>query len=126
MSSGLFGLLAELADLVGKTRDLAARRPLVDDAALGGAHQLRLGRLEGAQRLLLVAARNRLFDRPEVGTHARTPRLVDLGAARDLAARLLGGFGIGHKGSVVCGARGPRRAVASARKSNGGEPAPAA
>jgi hypothetical protein len=94
-------LLAELADLLGQAGNLAARRPLVNDAALGGAHQLRLGGLEGGQRLLLVAAGDRVLDAAQVAAHARAPRLVDLGAARDLAARLLGGFGISHQGSVV-------------------------
>src|ERR1700685_1042130 len=87
-------LLAEPADLLGQAGNLAAPRPLVNDAALGRAHQLRLGRLEGGQRLLLLAACNRARDAPQVAAHARAPRPVDLGTARDLAVRLLGGFGI--------------------------------
>src|SRR2546430_974753 len=94
-------LLAELADLVSQAGDLAARGPLMDHAALRGPHELGLGGLEGRLRLRLVAARDRVFDQTEVAPHARTARLVDLGATRNLSGRLLCGLGIGHPGSAA-------------------------
>src|SRR5262249_51415276 len=92
LSSAKSGLLAELADLLGEAGDLAARGPPMDHAALGGPHELRLGRLQGRLSLPLVAARDGVLDQAEVAPHARAPRLVDLGTAGNLAGRLLGGL----------------------------------
>src|SRR5579883_928875 len=114
-------LASELGDLVRQARHLAARVALVNDAVLGGAHQLRLGCLESGQSLLLVAARDRILDATHVAAHARAAPLVHFGAARDLAGRLLGGLGIGHLDSVGGvpsrrHARDPFRAIATAEK----------
>src|SRR5262245_41895579 len=74
---------------------------LVHDAFLGGAHEDRLGLLEGGEGVLAVARRDRFLDLADERAHARAARLVDLGAAHDLARGLLGGLGIRHLGSIA-------------------------
>ena len=61
-----------------------------------GAHQLRLRLDEGGGRLGHVAAGHALIKLAQEGADARAARLVDLGAASDLADRLLGAGIIGH------------------------------
>jgi hypothetical protein len=117
------GLFAELADLMGQARHLPARGLLMDDAALGGPHELGFGGQEGRFGLGLIPACDRVIDQAQIVAHARAARLVDLGTARDLAGRLLGGLGVGHQRSVVVLRARDRPAAAAARKNNGGEPA---
>lgn len=83
-------LLGELRDPVRQPGNLAAGGVAMNDALLRGADDggLRLGHCGGGGAA--VAGGNRLFDFAHRGAHARTARLVDRGAARDLAGGLLG------------------------------------
>src|SRR5579871_2159284 len=92
-----FGLLAELGDLMREPRDLAARGVLVNDVALGCAHQLGLCARHGLDRGIAVAAIDRVLDAADSATHLRAARLVDRSAAGNLARRFLGGSGVGHR-----------------------------
>ena len=89
-------LLGELGDLMGEARNLPARIVLVNDVALRRLHQLWLGAGESFQRRVAVAALDRFLDGTNRAAHLSTTRLVDDGAAGNLAGRLLGGSGIGH------------------------------
>src|ERR1700704_830497 len=77
-------------------RDLSARIVLVNDVALGCLHEFRLGARHCLQRCIAVAALDRLFDGADRAAHLGATRLVDNGAAGNLARRLLGGRSIGH------------------------------
>src|ERR1022692_454944 len=114
------GLFAELADLMSQARHLPACGLLMNDAALGGPHELGFGGQEGRLGLRLFPARDRVLDQAQIVAHARTARLVDLGTARDLAGRLLGGLGVGHQRSVVVLRACDHSAAAAARKNDGG------
>src|SRR5690349_21060024 len=83
-------LLRDLGNLRGETRHLAARRLLVNDALLAGAHELRLRCLKCSECCVAIAAGNRLFDLADIATHHRTTMLIDLGATLDHARLLLG------------------------------------
>ena len=88
--------LAELGDRVREARHLPARIVLVNDVALRGLHQFRLGALHRFQRCVAITALDRFLDGADGTTHLSAARLVDDGAAGNLAGRLLGGSGIGH------------------------------
>ena len=89
-------LFRELGDLVDEPRNFSARAVLVNDVALRCLHQFRLGLRHRLQRRGAVAALDRLFDGADRATHLGAARLVDDGAAGNLARRLFGGSGIGH------------------------------
>jgi len=89
-------LLGELGDLVGQARNLPARIVLVNDIALRSLHQLRLGLLHGSKRCVAVAGLDCCLDGTDRAAQLGPARLVDLGAASNLAGRLLGGSRIGH------------------------------
>jgi len=69
---------------------------LVNDVALRGLHQFRFGVLHRFQRGIAVAALDRFLDGSDCTAHLGAARLVDEGAAGNLAGRLFGGGGIGH------------------------------
>ena len=96
-------LLRELGDLRGEARDFAAGVVLVNDVALGGAHQSRLGIRQRLHRGGAIAGCDGLFDIAHSAAHLGAARLVDGSAAGDLARRLLGGGGIGHGLNILCG-----------------------
>jgi len=77
-------------------RDLSARIVLVNDVSLRCLHQFRLRARHCLQRRIAVAALDRLFDNANRAAHLGAARLVDDGAAGNLARRLLGGSSIGH------------------------------
>jgi len=77
-------------------RDLSARIVFVNNIALRRLHQLRLRIRHRLQRGIAVAILDGLFDRSYRAAHLGAARLVDNGAAGDLARRLLGGGSIGH------------------------------
>ena len=77
-------------------RDLSARIVFVNDVALRCLHQFGLRVRHRFERCSPVAALDRLFDRSYRAAHLGAARLVDDGAAGNLARRLLGGSGIGH------------------------------
>jgi hypothetical protein len=77
-------------------RDLSARIVLVNDIALRCLHQLRFRARHRLQRCSAVAAFDGFFDSANRAAHLGAARLVDDGAAGDLARRLLGGSRIGH------------------------------
>jgi hypothetical protein len=79
-----------------KSRNLSARRVLVNDVALRRFHQLGLGTRHCLERCVAVTALDRFFDRSDRTTHLGAARFIDNGAAGNLAGRLLGGTGIGH------------------------------
>lgn len=91
-----FSSLRELGDLMRKSRDLSARIVLVNDLALCRAHQLRLGVSHCLQRRITIAALDRFFDVTDGATHLRAARLIDDGAASNLARRFLGRGRIRH------------------------------
>ena len=64
-------LLAELRDLMREAGDLAACRVLVNDVALGGAHQLGLCACHRLDRCIAVAALDRVLDAADGATHLR-------------------------------------------------------
>ena len=77
-------------------RDLSAGIVLMDDVALGGLHEFRFRARHRLQRRIAVAALDRLFDNADSAAHLGATRLVDNGAAGNLARRLLGRGGVGH------------------------------
>src|SRR6202048_4994857 len=79
-----------------ETRNLSARIVLVNDVALRRLHQLRLSARHRLLRRSAIAALDRLFDDADRTAHLGAARLVDDGAAGNLARRLLGGSRIGH------------------------------
>jgi len=89
-------LFADLGDLVREARDLSAGIVLVNDVALRRLHQFRFGMGERLQRRVAIAALDRFLDGADRAAHLGAARLVDDGAASDLACRLLGGSRIGH------------------------------
>ena len=88
--------LRELGDRVRQARHLPARIVLVNDVALRGLHQFRFRVLHRLERRLSIAALDRLLDGADRAAHLGATRLVDDGAAGNLAGRLFGGSGIGH------------------------------
>jgi hypothetical protein len=89
-------LAPELGDSVSKTRYFAAGRVAMNDVFLCRAHNHGLGFSERSQRLATVSRRNRFLDASHKAAHAGAARLIDFGAARDLARCLAGGTGVGH------------------------------
>jgi len=79
-----------------ETRYLPARVVLVNDVALRCLHQLRLRVLHRLQRCVPVTALDRFLDGADRAAQLGPLRLVDDGAAGNLAGRLLGGSRIGH------------------------------
>jgi hypothetical protein len=77
-------------------RYLSAGIILMNDIALRCLHQFRLSARHRLQCCSAVAALDRLFDDTDRAAHLGAARLVDDGAAGNLAGRLLGGTGIGH------------------------------
>jgi hypothetical protein len=94
-------LFRELCDLMRKPRDLSAGIVLMDDVALGGLHELRFRARHRLQRRIAVAALDRLFDNADGAAHLGATRLVDNGAAGNLARRLLGRGGVGHASNIL-------------------------
>jgi hypothetical protein len=90
-------LLAELRNRARQARHLPARVVLVNDVALRRTHQLGLGAGHRLQRRVAVAALDRFLDVADGAAHLGAARLVDHGAAGDLAGRLLGGSRVGHR-----------------------------
>jgi len=88
--------LRELGYRVRQARHLPARIVPVNDVALRGLHQFRFRILHRLERRLAIAALDRLLDGANRATHLSAARLVDDGAAGNLAGRLFGGSGIGH------------------------------
>jgi len=86
----------QLGDLMREPRDLSACIVLVNNIALCCLHEFRLGARHCLQRRVAVAALDRLFDNADRAAHLGAARLVDNGAAGNLARRLLGGSCIGH------------------------------
>ena len=68
----------------------------MNDVALGCLHQFRFRVRHRLQRCIAVAALDGFFDGTNRATHLGAARLVDDGAAGNLAGRLFGGRGIGH------------------------------
>jgi len=83
-------LPGELGDLLAQPRHLAAGRVAMHLALARRAHELRLGLLHRLQRLVAVASLDRLLHLAPGGAHARTARLVDFGAAGNLARGFAG------------------------------------
>lgn len=77
-------------------RNFSARIVPVNDVALRGLHQFRFRVLHRFQRGIAVTALDRFLDGADRTAHLGATRLVDDGAAGNLAGRLLGGGGIGH------------------------------
>ena len=77
-------------------RNLPARIVLVNDVALRCLHQFGLRLRHRLQRRVAVAALDRFFDGADRAAQLGPARLVDDGAAGNLAGRLLGGSRIGH------------------------------
>src|ERR1700730_15200973 len=77
-------------------RDLSARIVLVNDVALRCLHQFRLRERLWLQCRAAVPALDPLFETADTAAHLGAARLVDNGAAGNLARRLLGGSSIGH------------------------------
>jgi len=74
----------------------AARIVLVNDVALRCAHQFRLGPHHRLHGRVAVTALDRFLDVADGAAHLGAARLVDHGAAGNLARRFLGGSRIGH------------------------------
>jgi hypothetical protein len=68
----------------------------VNDVALRCLHQFGLRMRHCLQSCIAVAALDGFFDGADRATHLGAARLVDDGAAGNLAGRLFGGSGIGH------------------------------
>jgi len=83
-------LLREFGDCVGQPGDLAARSILMDHVLLRGSHQLRLRFLQRCDGGGAVALLDRFLDAAHRTAHTGAARLVDGGAASDLAGRLAG------------------------------------
>src|SRR6478735_6258974 len=79
-----------------QARDLTVRIVAVDDVVLRRLHQFRLGALHRRGRRIAIAAVDRFLDGAHRTAQLGPARLVDDGAAGNLAGRLLGGSGIGH------------------------------
>jgi len=86
----------ELRDLMGEPRNLPAGIVLVNDVALCRLHQFGLRARHRLQRRVTVAALDRFLDAADCTAHLGATRLIDDGAAGNLACRLLGGSSIGH------------------------------
>src|SRR5215813_10409513 len=82
---------------MGEPRYLPARIVLVNDVALRRSHQLGFGARHRLQRSIAVAAIDRFLDGADGTAHLGAARLVDHGAAGNLARRFLGGSRIGHR-----------------------------
>jgi len=94
--SGSISLFRELGDLMRQPRNLPARIVLVNDVALRCLHEFGFRMRHRLQCRVAVAALDRFFDVSNRATHLGAARLIDNGAASNLAGRLLGGSGIGH------------------------------
>lgn len=88
---------------MGEPGHLAARIVPVNDIALRGPHQFRLGEAHRLECCIAVAALDGVLDVANCTAHLRAARFVDRGAAGNLARRLLGGSGIGHGLDYPCG-----------------------
>src|ERR1700679_983080 len=77
-------------------RNLSARIVLVNDVALRCLHQFRFRARHGLYRCIAVAGLDRFLDNANRAAHLGATRLVDNGAAGNLARRLFGGTCIGH------------------------------
>src|SRR6202030_3147375 len=86
----------ELGDLMREARDFAARIVLMNDVALRRLHQFRFRAGHRLERRGTVAACDGFLDEADGTAHLGAARLVDDGAAGNLARRLLGGGRIGH------------------------------
>jgi len=95
--ASLVCLLGELGDRMREAGHFAARIVLVNDVALRRTHQLGLGARHCLGGRVAVAALDRFLDGADGATHLCAARLVDHGAAGNLARRFLGGSGIGHR-----------------------------
>src|SRR5690349_23903179 len=91
------GLLGELGDRMREAGYFAARIVLVNDVALRRSHQLGLGARHRLGGGIAVAALDRFLDGANSAAHLGAARLVDHGATGNLARRLFGGSGIGHR-----------------------------
>src|SRR5580704_9521636 len=89
-------LFAELGNAVGEPRNFPAGGVAMDDAGSRGTDERRLGFGHGGDGRGAVAGCDRLLDFAHGTAHAGTPRLIDHGAAGNLASGLLGGFCISH------------------------------
>jgi len=87
---------AELGDTMREPWNFSAGVVLVNRSTLRGAHDRRLGFLESRQRCVTVAACDRLLDPADRTAQGGAARLVDLGAACDLARGFAGGLGVCH------------------------------
>src|SRR6266852_3287658 len=96
ISSLQTSILGKLRDLVRQPRYFPARIVLVNDLALRGLHQFGLSVRHRLQCRVAVATLDRFLDVAHRAAHLRAARLVDQGAAGNLARRLLGGSRIGH------------------------------
>src|SRR6267142_1225798 len=92
----LFTSLRKLGDLMREARNLPARVVLVNDVALRCLHQFWFCAHHRLQRCGAVAALDRFLDGADRAAQLGPARLVDDGAAGNLAGRLLGGSRIGH------------------------------
>ena len=72
-----------------ETRDFPARIVLVNDVALRCLHQLRFGAYHRLQCRVAIAALDRFLDGADRAAQLGPSRLVDDGAAGNLAGRLL-------------------------------------
>src|SRR3984893_7814883 len=86
----------QLGDRMCEPRNFPTRIVLVNDIALRCLHQFRLRARHRLQRGIAITAADRLFDNADRTAHLGAARLVDDGAAGNLARRLLGGSSIGH------------------------------
>ena len=81
---------------MSEARNFALRGIAVNHAFAGGTNEGGFGLSHGGEGLSAITSGDRFLDLAHGVTNARTPRLVDDGAARDLTRGLLGGFRIGH------------------------------
>lgn len=90
-------LFAQFLNPPDQAGDFAAGGILMNLAIVRGAHEFGLGRFHGGDGLGAVTGRDCILNQTDGVAHARTPRLVDLGAARNLTDCLAGGRGGGHE-----------------------------
>jgi hypothetical protein len=83
-------LFPELRNAMRQPGDFAAGGIAMNDALLPSPDHGRFGFDHGGQGGGAIAARNRLLDLAQCGADPRPSRLIDGGAARDLASGLLG------------------------------------
>ena len=83
------------------SRETFGRHCLVNDVALRCLHQFRFRAHHRLQCCIAVTALDRFFDCANRAAHLGATRLVDDGAAGDLARRLLGRGGVGHASNIL-------------------------